>query len=52
MAAISEETAAGTHQVKVAIGHQTEVMANVRNLTLDLKKQAEKLKTTITKFKL
>ena len=52
VAAIAEETAAGTQQVKIAINHQTEMMNSVRNLTLDLKKQAEKLKSTITKFKL
>ena len=52
VAAISEETAAGTQQVKVAISHQMEMMECVRSLTLDLKKQAEELKNTITKFKL
>ena len=52
VASISEETAAGTQQVKVAISHQTEMMECVRSLTLDLKKQAEELKSTITKFKL
>jgi methyl-accepting chemotaxis protein len=52
VAAISEETAAGTQQVKIAINYQTEMMNSVRNLTVDLKNQAEKLKSTITKFKL
>ena len=52
VAAIAEETAAGTQQVKIAISHQTEMMESVRNLTLDLKSQAENLKSTITKFKL
>ena len=52
VAAIAEETAAGTQQVKIAISHQTEMMESVRNLTVDLKSQAEKLKSTITKFKL
>ena len=52
VAAIAEETAAGTQQVKIAISHQTEMMNSVRNLTVDLKSQAEKLKSTITKFKL
>jgi len=52
VAAISEETAAGTEEVKTAISNQTEVIASVKNLTLDLKEQADKLKSTITKFKL
>ena len=52
VAAIAEETAAGTQQVKIAISHQTEMMESVLNLTVDLKSQAEKLKSTITKFKL
>nr|WP_174269851.1 methyl-accepting chemotaxis protein [Bacillus methanolicus] len=52
VAAIAEETSAGAQEVATATQHQTEVIANVENLAVELKEQAEKLKSTITRFKL
>ncbi|MCM3574510.1 methyl-accepting chemotaxis protein [Mesobacillus subterraneus] len=52
MAAIAEETSAGALSVASAAEQQAEVIANVEELAVDLKTQAEKLKGTITKFSL
>ncbi|MGV2939488.1 methyl-accepting chemotaxis protein [Mesobacillus sp. LC4] len=52
MAAIAEETSAGALSVASAAEQQAEVIANVEDLAVDLKTQAEKLKGTITKFSL
>ncbi|WP_226642818.1 methyl-accepting chemotaxis protein [Mesobacillus subterraneus] len=52
MAAIAEETSAGAISVASAAEQQAEVIANVEELAVDLKTQAEKLKGTITKFSL
>lgn len=52
VAGIAEETSAGTAEVTAAIQHQSEVIASVESLTVELKEQAEKLKSTITRFKL
>lgn len=52
VAAIAEETSAGAQEVTNATVHQTQVMENVESLGMDLKHQAEKLKETITRFKL
>ncbi|WP_338450227.1 methyl-accepting chemotaxis protein [Niallia oryzisoli] len=51
VAGIAEETSAGTQEVMAAIQQQTAVMASVEQLTAELKEQAEKLKSTITRFK-
>lgn len=52
VAAIAEETSAGAQEVTNATYHQTKVMENVEHLGKELKQQAEKLKDTITRFKL
>lgn len=51
VAGIAEETSAGTQEVTAAILQQTAVMASVEQLTAELKEQAKKLKSTITRFK-
>ncbi|QED49731.1 methyl-accepting chemotaxis protein [Cytobacillus dafuensis] len=52
VAAIAEETSAGAQEVATATDQQTAVMANVENLAIELKEQAEKLKNTITRFQI
>lgn len=52
VAAIAEETSAGAQEVATSTEHQTEVMANIENLAKELKEQAEKLKSTITRFQI
>ncbi|KON86105.1 chemotaxis protein [Sporosarcina globispora] len=52
VAAIAEETSAGAQEVAAATQHQTAVIGNVEKLAIELKEQAEKLNSTITKFKL
>ncbi|WP_175990012.1 methyl-accepting chemotaxis protein [Bacillus sp. Marseille-Q1617] len=52
VAAIAEETSAGAEEVSEATREQAAVMGNVEDLTLNLKKQAESLKGTITRFHL
>ncbi|WP_404322862.1 HAMP domain-containing methyl-accepting chemotaxis protein [Cytobacillus firmus] len=52
VAAIAEETSAGAQEVSAATQHQTAVIGNVEKLAIELKEQAEKLNSTITKFKL
>ncbi|MFE4520946.1 methyl-accepting chemotaxis protein [Cytobacillus firmus] len=52
VAAIAEETSAGAQEVSAATQHQTAVIGNVEKLAIELKVQAEKLNSTITKFKL
>jgi methyl-accepting chemotaxis protein len=52
VAAIAEETSAGAQEVSAATQHQTAVIGNVERLAIELKEQAEKLNSTITKFKL
>ncbi|MFB6466241.1 methyl-accepting chemotaxis protein [Cytobacillus sp. Hz8] len=52
VAAIAEETSAGAQEVTNATEQQTIVMQNVEQLGTELKHQAEKLKETITQFKL
>lgn len=51
VASIAEETSAGTQEVSAMIQYQTGVIENVEKLTVELKEQAEKLKETITVFK-
>ena len=50
--AIAEETSAGAGEVSAATVEQTDVMENVEKLAMDLQKQADQLKQTITRFKL
>lgn len=52
VAAIAEETSAGAQEVSAATQQQTAVIGNVERLAIELKEQAEKLNSTITKFKL
>ncbi|WP_404356650.1 methyl-accepting chemotaxis protein [Cytobacillus firmus] len=52
VAAIAEETSAGAQEVSAATQQQTAVIGNVEKLAIELKEQAEKLNSTITKFKL
>lgn len=52
VAAIAQETSAGAQEVATATIQQTSVIESVEALALDLKGQAEKLKETITRFKL
>ena len=52
VAAIAEETSAGAGEVSAATVEQTDVMENVEKLAMDLQKQADQLKQTITRFKL
>ena len=51
VAAIAEETSAGTEEVSAAIQEQSDVIACMNGLTNDLKEQADKLKNSITQFK-
>lgn len=50
MATIAQETSSGALSVAGASEQQTEVMSNVEELAAELQNQAEKLKSTITKF--
>ncbi|MEL3970663.1 methyl-accepting chemotaxis protein [Rossellomorea oryzaecorticis] len=52
VAAIAEETSAGAEEVSEATREQAGVMVDVEELALNLKKQAESLKGTITRFHL
>ncbi|MGR3766142.1 methyl-accepting chemotaxis protein [Rossellomorea sp. NS-SX7] len=52
VAAIAEETSAGAEEVSESTREQAAVMENVEELALNLKKQAESLKGTITRFHL
>ena len=52
VAAIAEETSAGAGEVSAATVEQTDVMENVEKLAMDLQKQADQLKQTITRFKM
>jgi methyl-accepting chemotaxis protein len=52
VAAIAEETSAGAEEVSEATREQAAVMDDVEELALNLKKQAESLKGTITRFHL
>jgi methyl-accepting chemotaxis protein len=52
VAAIAEETSAGAEEVSEATREQAAVMENVEELALNLKKQAESLKGTISRFHL
>ncbi|WP_428839322.1 methyl-accepting chemotaxis protein [Bacillus massilinigeriensis] len=52
VAAISEETSAGAIQVATSAHDQAAVMEEVEQLVDELKHQAEKLKTTISRFTL
>ncbi|WP_064091940.1 methyl-accepting chemotaxis protein [Rossellomorea aquimaris] len=52
VAAIAEETSAGAEEVSESTKEQAEVMENVEKLALNLKAQAESLKSTITRFHL
>lgn len=51
VAAIAEETSAGALQVTTATQQQSSVIEDVEKLAFELKKQAEQLKNTITRFK-
>ncbi|MBM7648353.1 methyl-accepting chemotaxis protein [Bacillus ectoiniformans] len=51
VAAIAEETSAGALQVTIATKEQTEVMNHIEQVILELKDQAEELKSTITQFR-
>jgi methyl-accepting chemotaxis protein len=50
VAAVSEETSAGAGEVADSTQEQSQVMENVDKLVRELKKQAEALKQTITRF--
>ncbi|MDR6999120.1 methyl-accepting chemotaxis protein [Neobacillus niacini] len=52
VAAIAEETSACAHEVTSVTNQQTESIMDVERLVSELKEQAEKLKGTITQFKL
>ncbi|PLR76807.1 methyl-accepting chemotaxis protein [Bacillus sp. V3-13] len=52
VAAIAEETSAAAQEVAISTQQQATVIANVESLAVELKDQAEKLKSTITRFKL
>lgn len=52
VAAIAEETSAGAGEVAAATQEQSKVIENVEKLTVDLQTQADKLRQTITRFKL
>lgn len=52
VAAIAEETSACAHEVSSVTNQQTESIMDVEKLVSELKEQAEKLKGTITQFKL
>ncbi len=51
VAAIAEETSAGAEEVSASTHEQTNVIANVEVLANELQGQAEKLKQTITRFR-
>ncbi|AGX06596.1 MULTISPECIES: methyl-accepting chemotaxis protein [Bacillaceae] len=51
VAAIAEETSAGAQEVASATENQSMVISNVEKLAFELKDEAEKLKETITKFR-
>ena len=50
VSAIAEETSAGTEEVTAATQEQTAVITEVKDLTIELEKQAKKLKESITQF--
>ncbi|MGM0752964.1 MAG: methyl-accepting chemotaxis protein [Bacillota bacterium] len=52
VAAIAEETSAGAEEVSESTREQAVVMSDVQELALNLKEQAESLKSTITRFHL
>lgn len=52
VAAIAEETSAGAAEVASATQEQAQVIENVEKLTVELQKQADQLKQTITRFHL
>lgn len=52
VASIAEETSAGAQEVAALIQYQSKEIENIEKLTVDLKDQAEKLKETITAFKI
>ncbi|MFC7786681.1 MULTISPECIES: methyl-accepting chemotaxis protein [unclassified Rossellomorea] len=52
VAAIAEETSAGAEEVSESTREQAVVMSDVQKLALNLKEQAELLKSTITRFHL
>jgi methyl-accepting chemotaxis protein len=52
VAAIAEETSAGAVEVSASTKEQAAVMNDVEKLALNLKEQAESLKSTITRFHL
>jgi len=52
VAAIAEETSAGAEEVTTTTHEQALIMENVDGLASDLKEQAEKLKQTITRFRI
>ncbi|WP_390622180.1 methyl-accepting chemotaxis protein [Bacillus tuaregi] len=51
VAGIAEETSASTQEVTASILQQTAVISSVEQLTIELKEQAEVLKSTIIRFK-
>jgi methyl-accepting chemotaxis protein len=52
VAAIAEQTSAGAEEVAAATQEQVNVIIHVEQLANELKNQADKLKNTITRFKL
>ncbi|SFB03719.1 MULTISPECIES: methyl-accepting chemotaxis protein [unclassified Bacillus (in: firmicutes)] len=52
VAAIAQETSAGAQEVAASTQQQVDVIEHVDELASDLKVQADKLKNTITRFKL
>lgn len=52
VAAIAEETSAGAQEVSAATQQQAHVIENVKMVALGLKKEAEKLRETITRFRM
>lgn len=52
VAAIAQETSAGAQELAAATQQQTNVIENVEALVIELKQQAENLKSTILKFEL
>ncbi|WAA09654.1 methyl-accepting chemotaxis protein [Fervidibacillus albus] len=51
VSAIAEQTSAGAQQVAAATQEQTYVMENIKQTGIELKSNAEKLRKTITQFK-
>ncbi|WAA12185.1 methyl-accepting chemotaxis protein [Fervidibacillus halotolerans] len=51
VSAIAEQTSAGAQQVAAATQEQTYVMENIQKIGIELKDNAEKLRKTITQFK-